>query len=174
LNGLAESLKIGKAIQVAIYSEESCGGDQVTFTKDNSCFYNDSDMNVQRIASRVRSASVIYSEMLSKNDCIAIFSGSCYTGGRQDICNDVADLNLFNFETGSFILGQGVKSVDIFLNTNFEGIAYGIETSIASFSYGNFKIFVNQMLLLGIISKYLLFKNLNTLQKTTSYIYYYF
>jgi hypothetical protein len=123
------SLKLVGAKAVQLFSDFNCMGTNIILNADNTCLAWDIKTEVQLFIDRSLSLAVSMNE--PPMGCIWVFEDCCYSSGKQEICGDVADLNLFNFndKISSIQFGFGVKNVVVFLDRNYYGIAFGLDKS---------------------------------------------
>ncbi len=141
------SIKLGTAKVVTLYENELCTGNQAIFTENNSCMKTSSSNDAKLLANRSNSISILFQEQIPKDGCIAVYVDACFQGGRQEICDDIADLSKlgFNDNISSIYLGKGVKGVSVFLDPGYEGIGYGIKSTIANLNQGALRMFNDQI-----------------------------
>ncbi len=110
---------IGKFKTVRLFfDDEKCKGHSYTLDRSTSCFEtNGLPMLVNSIK------SVIIEDDLPEKGCIWVFDNSCKSGEKLEICDDITDLNRFNFgnKISSIKFGEGVDNIIIYLDPFYKG-----------------------------------------------------
>jgi len=132
---------------VAIYSGINCTGRTFRFPADEQCFSTSTNANANAAINNSMSASILLSTNRPKDGCIAVYSDSCYSGSRQEICGDIADLNSYGFndKTVSIAFGRGVSSVVVFIDAHYTGLGFGLTAPNANLNQELTKLFYNSI-----------------------------
>lgn len=143
------SIKMNSAKKVQIFSETNCTGKNVILTADEQCLAWDNNYMFND-----RSYSIAVSMEEPKEGCIWAFTECCYSGGKQEFCSDVADLTTFKFSNtiSSIQFGPNVTGVTLYLNTNFQGLAWGITSDFGCLNQIESKFFYDSTSSLRITS----------------------
>ncbi len=110
---------IGKFTNVKLYFySENCLGAHYNLDQSVSCF---STNGYPYLVNAVK--SIVVEEQKPPRGCVWVFSQNCISGERLEICNDVPDLNAFNFgnKISSITIGPGISGITIFLSINYQG-----------------------------------------------------
>jgi hypothetical protein len=111
--------EIGKFRNVKLYTNNyTCTGAPFILDQSVSCF---ATYGLPHLVNNIK--SIIVNEQKPPNGCIWVFSQNCISGEKLEICNNVPDLNAFNFgnKISSITLGPGVASITVFLDSNYQG-----------------------------------------------------
>ncbi len=101
------------------FFNENCVGAHYNLDQSVSCF---STNGYPYLVNSVK--SIVVDEQKPPRGCIWVFSQNCISGEKLEICNDVPDLNAFNFgnKISSFTFWPGVANISVFLGVNYQGI----------------------------------------------------
>jgi C1A family cysteine protease len=131
----AQAFKIGSATKVEFFKKKGCignNGDDLTLKQDAVCFNKMDDPLFSTYLKKAQSLAV--SKCNPPAGCIWVFQEACYLGGKQEICQDLKNLELINFndQISSVRLGTGV-SATFYIDPEFSGTAFGITKDWAGF-----------------------------------------
>lgn len=132
---------------VTIYENVNCTGRAFRFPADEPCFSTSTNVDAKNAVNNAVSASIVAATQRPKNGCIAVFSDNCFSGTRQEICGDLPNLASLGFDnkTVSIQLGTGVVGVAVFIDPNYDGLAFGLTKSYANLGQDVTKLFNNSI-----------------------------
>lgn len=132
---------------VTIYSGVDCTSRGFPITTDDQCFTTSTNSNSKAAINNSVSATVLGPNDRPKDGCIHLYSDSCFTGTRQEICGDINDLNSYGFndKTVSIAFGKKVSNVVVFIDANYSGLAFGLSSSNANLNQNVTSLFHNSI-----------------------------
>jgi hypothetical protein len=135
------SIKISSAKEVTLYEDINCCGKHWTFSSDEKCIESNDDPSVRKLNKRANSITILND--LPAPSCIWVYQDCCFASGKQEFCNDVEDLNKFNLndKISSIKFGKDIKSVILYLDPIYIGLAYGLNQDSACLLQNDSKIF---------------------------------
>lgn len=144
-NEIISSIKLNTAKEVTLYEDFKCTGKSVTFTKDEKCIDTNACPVIKKMSKRANSLSVLND--LPPAGCIWVYQDCCYNTGKQEFCNDIDDLTNFNLndKISSIKFGKDIKSVILYLDANYQGMAYGLNKDSACLLQNDSRIFYTEV-----------------------------
>jgi hypothetical protein len=118
-NKKIKSYTIGSVERIIFFTETLCYGDQLEDNDDESNMNNNEK---KYFVNNIQSVIIDNWERPAKG-CIWLYQDECFSEDMVEICEDVSDLKKFRFRnsTSSFKLGEGVKQVIFYTETDFIG-----------------------------------------------------
>jgi hypothetical protein len=137
------SLKIGNSTSITLFDTALCKGMSVKVNKDVACFETDTDTQIKKMSKRISAFTHHYDT--PPTGCIWVYDEYCFGKGREEFCGDAEDLMSvgFNDKISSIRFGPGVKSVIVFVDIKFEGLAYGFSKDTGNLDVATTKTFNN-------------------------------